>query len=94
MNALLGSRITLLIVGLIGMAMCSAGIGRVAANNRWLDPFSFVGYALGIAALAVIASGLTGRAIPFVSNERQALLVLLAIIAVKLGLTALHSRVT
>jgi len=51
MIALLDSRITLALVGFIGMAMCSAGIGRVAASGRWADPLSIVGYILGLAAL-------------------------------------------
>lgn len=92
MHVLTGGRIALLIAGLIGMAMCSRGIGRVAAANRWLDPLSLVGYALGIVALVVIGAGVSGRTLPLVSTERQALLALLAIIAVKVGLTALHSR--
>ncbi|MCZ7571679.1 MAG: hypothetical protein M5U01_24275 [Ardenticatenaceae bacterium] len=93
MHALTGGRIALLIAGLVGMAMCSNGIGRVAAANRWLDPLSIVGYAPGIVALVVIGAGVSGRALPLVANERQALLALLVIIAVKVGLTTLHSRV-
>jgi hypothetical protein len=51
MIALLDSRITLALAGFIGMAMCSARIGRVAASGRWADPLSIVGYILGLAAL-------------------------------------------
>lgn len=92
MYALTGSRMTLLVVGLLGMAICSRGIGRVAAANRWFDPLSIAGYALGVVALVIIGAGISGRTLPFISNEREALLALLAIIVAKVALTALHSR--
>jgi hypothetical protein len=91
MTMILDSRITLALVGLVGMAMCSAGIGRVAAAGRWTDPLSIVGYVLGVAALVVIAAGLLGRSLPAITTSRQALFVVLGIIVVKVALTALHS---
>jgi len=73
------------------MAMCSAGIGRVAAAGRWADPLSIVGYVLGVAALVVIGAALLSRSLPYITTTRQALFVVLGIIAVKVALTALHS---
>jgi choline-glycine betaine transporter len=93
MTAILNSRITLALVGFVGMAMCSAGIGRVAASGRWADLLSIVGYVLGIAALVVIGVGLLGRSLPYVGTPRQALFVVLGIIVVKVALTALHSGI-
>lgn len=90
--ALLDSRITLALVGLVGMAMCSTGIGRVAAAGRWTDPLSIIGYLLGVAALVVIGTGLLGHGLPFTNPRRQALFVVLGIILLKVALTALHSR--
>jgi hypothetical protein len=74
------------------MAMCSAGLGRVAAAGRWADPLSIVGYVLGVAALIIIGAGLLGRSLPFAATRRDALFVVLGIIIVKVALTALHSR--
>lgn len=93
MAAILDSRITLALVGLIGMAMCSAGIGRVAASGRWADPLSIAGYVLGVATLVVIGAGLLGRSLLYVGTTRQSLFVVLGIIVVKVALTALHSRI-
>jgi hypothetical protein len=90
MAALLDSRITLALVGLIGMAMCLAGIGRVAAAGHWADPLSIVGYVLGVVALVVISGGLLGRSLPAITTTRHALFVVLGIIVVKVVLTALH----
>ena len=91
MTTILDSRITLALVGLVGMAMCSAGIGRVATAGRWTDPLSILGYVLGVAALVVIGAGLLGHSLPAISTPRQALFVVLGIIVVKVALTALHS---
>jgi choline-glycine betaine transporter len=72
------------------MAMCSAGIGRVAAAGRWTDPLSIIGSALGVAALVVIGAALLGRSLPAITTTRHALFVVLVIIVVKVALTALH----
>ena len=90
MTALLDSRLTLLVVGLVGMAMCSAGIGRVAATGHWLDPLSIVGYVLGVAALGAIVVGAFGWHAPLIDSSRQALYAVLAIIVLKIALTAVH----
>ena len=90
MTGLLDSRITLALVGLVGMAMCSAGIGRVAVAGRWADPLSIIGYVLGVAALVIIGAGLVGQSLPAITTTRHALFVVLGIIVVKVALTALH----
>ena len=90
MTALLDSRITLALVGLVGMAMCSAGIGRVAEAGRWADPLSILAYVLGVAALVIIGTGLVGRSFPAIMTTRHALFVVLGIIVVQVALTALH----
>lgn len=90
MTALLDSRLTLLVVGFIGIAMCSAGIGRVAATGHWSDPLSIVGYVLGVAALGAIVVGFFGWSLPLIDSSRQALFAVLAIIVLKVALTAVH----
>lgn len=91
MRALSFDRIGLALAGLVGMAMCSAGVGQVAATGRWLDPFSIVGYALGAVALVILTAGLLGWRLPLIATRRQALFAVLAIIVVKVALTALHA---
>jgi choline-glycine betaine transporter len=75
---------------MVGMAMCSAGIGRVAAAGHWADPLSIIGYILGVAALVVIGAALLGRSLPSITSTRHAIFVVLGIIVVKVALTALH----
>jgi hypothetical protein len=44
---LVNSRITFVIVLLVGMAMCTAGIGKAARLGLWVHPLSIAGYILG-----------------------------------------------
>ena len=94
MDNLLGNhevmRVALVLLGLVGMAMCTVGIGRVAAAGRWLDPLSLVNYVLGGAAVGIIGAALAGWPLPGIATEWQALLAVLLIIALKVVLTAWH----
>lgn len=80
----------LIIVGVVGMAMCTAGIGKVAAAGRWADPLSIVAYVLGAAAIGIVVAGVAGWKLPLIANEWQAILAVLVIIVTKFGLTAIH----
>ena len=70
----------------VGMAFCSRGIGAVAAKGEWTSWHALAGYALGAAALVVAAGGAFGFKLPFVADERAALVGLVGIIAVKFAL--------
>jgi hypothetical protein len=83
-------RLTLAAVGLAGMAMCTAGIGRVAASNNWTHPLSIVAYALGALALLIVIAGLVGWKLPLITTEWQAVVAVLVIIVAKVALTGLH----
>lgn len=83
-------RVALGVLGLVGMAMCTAGIGRVAAAGRWGDPLSIVAYMLGAGAIFIVVAGVVGWKLPLITTEWQAMLAVLVIIIAKFGLTALH----
>lgn len=68
---------------LIGMALCTRGIGRIAAANDWLHPVALAGYGLGILAFVVFYVGMTQRKLWFISDEKQAIYALLIIIVMK-----------
>ena len=90
MESILFNRAALAVLGLLGVAMCANGIGRVAAAGRWLDPLSIAAYAFGAAALVVVVAGLFGWKLPLISSVRDAEVALLAVIVLKIALTALH----
>jgi hypothetical protein len=70
----------------IGFAMCTVGMGKVATGLGWAHPISIVGSVLGVTALALVAVVAFGIRLPFITNDRAALIVMAALIAVKWAL--------
>ncbi len=94
MPSLLASEKTLLIVGtLVGMAICTAGIGPVAARGEWLHPLSIVGYVLGLVILLVVGAGVFGIELPLIDSSRAALIALVVLTIAKIALTQLHHAI-
>ncbi len=94
MLSLLVSDKALLIIGtVVGMAVCTAGIGPVAAKGEWLHPLSLVGYVLGVAILLVVGAGLFDVRLPVVDSSRAALIVLVILVIAKIALTQLHHAI-
>jgi hypothetical protein len=52
------SRLLFGIVTVVGMSMCSAGIGKAAQLGLWVHPVTVAGYVLGALALLLAAQGL------------------------------------
>ncbi len=74
------SLIALLVVG---MAMCTGGIGQVGASGKWTSPLAIIGILLGILILVIIISGLTGLKLPLIAGQIQSVVVVGLLIAVK-----------
>jgi hypothetical protein len=83
-------RLALLGVTALGMALCSAGVGKVAAASAWLDPAGIAGSVLGAVALSVVGARLLGKPLPLVGvrSDRAAVVLVVAIAAVKVGVAA------
>jgi phage terminase large subunit-like protein len=76
------SRVTFAAVLVVGMAICARGIGKAAALGLWLHPITIAGYALGVAALLLIAQGLFKFRLVPVDNA-TALMLIAGIVVVK-----------
>jgi hypothetical protein len=74
----------------VGMAMCTGGIGQVAASGKWVSPMAFAGYLLGLAILVVFFAGLTGWKLPLVQNINQAVAAIAALMLVKFVIATLN----
>ena len=85
---LISDRAAVIGVGIVGMAICTAGVGKVATSGNWLSVPGILGAALGIAGLAILGAALVGRELPGIPGDRAALVVLGAIIVVKIGVAA------
>jgi hypothetical protein len=83
-------RAALIVLVVIGMAMCARGIGRVAALGEWAHPLSILGYLIGALILVIAIALLAGKPLPWISTIRQAMLAVALLSAAKLVLSALH----
>jgi hypothetical protein len=83
-------RAVLVVLVVIGMAMCARGIGRVAALGEWAHPLSILGYLVGVLILVIAVAILAGKPLPLISTPSQAILAVALLSAAKLALSALH----
>lgn len=80
----------LIVLVVVGMAMCSRGIGRVAAQGEWGHPLTILGYLVGVLILVIAVALLAGIPLPLISTMRQAVLAVALLSAVKLVFSTLH----
>lgn len=79
-----------LLVGL-GMAICAlGGIGRISAARAWSHPLSIVGYLLGCLILLITLAVFAGWRLPFLETDRQALIAIAILAALKVLVAAGH----
>ena len=84
-------RLDIILLVLIGMAICTqGGIGRVAATGQWSHPLSIVGYILGASILIVAASVFVGWKLPFIQNDQQALIATAILAGLKVVNAVIH----
>lgn len=93
LSALLSSKIVLIVATLVGMAMCTAGIGQVAAQGQWLHPLSIVGYLVGVVILLIVGAALFGVKLPLIDSTQAALISVIVLVIVKVALTQLHHAI-
>ena len=76
-------RLTLVVIGIAGMALCSQGIGRIAANNHWLHPIGLLGMLIGLVTLIVWVGRLGKLNLPFITSDSRAILAMGALMSCK-----------
>jgi hypothetical protein len=84
-------RLDIILLVILGMAICTqAGIGRIAATGEWSHPLAIVGYVLGALILIVATAALVGWKLPFIQNDRQALLAIAILAGLKIVNAVTH----
>jgi hypothetical protein len=84
-------RLDIVLVVLLGMAICTqGGIGRVAAAGQWTHPLAIVGYILGGLILLIALSVFTGWKLPYIQSDQQALLAIGILAGLKIVNASLH----
>lgn len=77
-------RVDIILLVIIGMAMCTqGGIGRVATTGQWSHPLSVIGYILGGLILIITLAVFVGWKLPFIANDQQALLAIAILASLK-----------
>lgn len=88
-STIANSRLVFVVVTAVGMAMCSAGIGKAARLGLWIHPITITGYVLGALALLLAAHGaLRFQVLPL--TNVQALVAIFGIIVLKVALAAFY----
>lgn len=90
LTQIFSDRVILIAVTLVGMAICSMGIGQVAARGEWLHPFAIVAYLVGGAILALVIAALLNIPLPFLVDARAVLIAVIVLGLLKVVLTQLH----
>lgn len=88
------TRVAMGIVLVLGMAMCTSGIGRVAALQQWTHPLAILGYLLGATILVISLGTIFGWKLPFIQSDAQAILVVAVLMGLKVVNTLVHSLFT
>ena len=84
-------RVDIILLVLIGMAICTqGGIGRVAATGQWSHPLAIVGYILGGLILLITLAVFVGWKLPFLQNDQQALIAIAVLAGLKVVNAVTH----
>jgi len=84
-------RVDIILLVLIGMAICTqGGIGRIAATGQWSHPQAILGYLLGGSILLITLAVFAGWKIPYVQSDQQALLLIAILAALKVVNAVTH----
>ena len=85
------TRVAMSVILLLGMTMCTSGIGRVAAIQQWTHPLAILGYLLGALILFIGLGTVFGWKLPYIQSDAQAILIVAVLIGAKVANTVIHS---
>ena len=83
-------RVSIILLIIIGMAMCTPGIGRVAALGQWSHPLAILAVVLGGAILIITLAVFVGWKLPFIHNDQQALIAIAILTGLKVVNAVTH----
>ena len=92
--ALSNTSVAMAAVLVLGMTMCTSGIGRVAAMQQWTHPLAILGYLFGALILVIGLGTVFGWKLPFIQSDAQAILIVAVLIGVKVMNALVHSLFT
>jgi hypothetical protein len=85
------ARIDILLLVILGMAMCmQGGIGRIASTGQWAHPQAILGYILGGSILLIATAAFVGWKLPLIQNPQQALIAIAILVSLKVVNSVMH----
>ena len=84
------TRVAMIVLLLLGMAMCTSGIGRVAAIQQWMHPLSILGYLLGALILVIGLATTFGLKLPYIQSDIQAIVWVTVLVGAKVLNAVVH----
>ncbi len=84
-------RVGLIGVTVLGFAMCSGGVGKIALSGQWLTFPGLAGSLLGLAALGTVAARVFGKPLPGIASDRAAIAAIVTVVIVKLAIAAIFT---
>jgi hypothetical protein len=79
-------RAAFIALAVIGFAMCSIGMGKIATGLGWTHPISIVGIVLGALVILLVIAMLAGWQVPFIADYRAAFVAVAVVGLVKWAL--------
>ncbi len=93
LSQIFSEKMLLIVLTMVGMAICSGGIGQIAERGLWLHPLSIVAYIVGALILLVVGAALFNIQLPLIDSPRAALIALVVFAIIKVVLTRLHHAI-
>jgi len=86
-------RIDMIVILVLGMMMCTSGIGKISVANAWGSPLAIFGYILGLLILVISASVIFNFRLPLVPNDFNTLIVVAVLIGTKVIVSIIHTLI-
>ena len=88
----LSDRLAFFALVMLGMGMCAMGRLGQGAIYGWANPLHISGYGFGILNLMITAAVLFKIPLPWIADERSAIVALGVLMLVKLGIAQLYRK--
>lgn len=86
---LVDERTAFYVLAAAGFLACSLGMAKISIEQGWTHPITLAGMILGTLAMLLVAAVYFGFSLPFITDDRAALIALTAVIGVKVALALL-----
>jgi drug/metabolite transporter (DMT)-like permease len=88
-----GDRAVLLVLFVIGFALCGLGISKISATGQWTHPLTILGYILGVLTMLIAAAGYFGLRFAFIQSSGSSFIAVSILMIIKFVFAVVHSLI-